>query len=222
VAAGIVRPLEAGRHPTAVELAVRPMSADVAAVERELRTRAGSDRDRCFGYFPGLNGASGIASDLPACRAFARRLPELVVRGAPFRFNFLRLSLVQQSARAAYHLDSDVATAITGDVATISQRHILRLLLNLSARSERTLHYLNVDPGSVELIVEGCYIRVADPDAFRPHSLVARIPPRRGSRVHGLVFASNRVLHSGVDDELGHFVAAYGAEEDASGSSQRG
>ena len=177
MAAGTVRPLEASRHPTAVELAVPPMSAEAEAVELELRTRAGTDRDRCFGYFPGLNGASGIASDLSACREFARRLPELVVRGAPFQFNFLRLSLVQQSARAAYHLDSDAATAITGDVTTISQRHILRLLLNLSARSERTLHYLNVDPGSVELIVEGGYIRVADPDAFRPQSLVARIPP---------------------------------------------
>lgn len=162
MAAGTVRPLEASRHPTAVELAVPPMSAEAEAVELELRTRAGTDRDRCFGYFPGLNGASGIASDLSACREFARRLPELVVRGAPFQFNFLRLSLVQQSARAAYHLDSDAATAITGDVTTISQRHILRLLLNLSARSERTLHYLNVDPGSVELIVEGGYIRVAD------------------------------------------------------------
>ena len=222
MATRIVRPLEAGRHPTAVELDIAPMAAQLAAVEQELSTRAGWDRDRCFGYFPALNGASGIASDLSACREFAVRLPQLNVGGAPFRFNFLRLSLVQQSARAAYHLDSDAATAITGDVTTISQRHILRLLLNLSARGERTLHYLNVDPGSVELIVEDGYIRVADPQAFQPHSLVARIPPRRGSRVHGLVFASSRLLHSGVDDEHGHFVAAYGAEEDASDSSPRG
>lgn len=222
MAARVVRPLQAGRCPTAVELDIPPMAAEVAAVEAELRTRAGSDRDRCFGYFPGLNGASGIASDLPACREYAVRLPQLIVRGVRFRFNFLRLSLVQQSARAAYHLDSDAATAITGDVTTISQRHILRLLLNLSARGERTLHYLNVDPSSVELIGEDGYVRVAEPEAFQPHSLVARIPPRRGSRVHGLVFASNLVLHSGVDDEHGHFVAAYGAEEDASDSSLRG
>jgi len=73
------------------------MAAQLAAVEQELSTRAGSDRDRCFGYFPRLNGASGIASDLSACREFAVRLPQLIVRGVPFRFNFLRLSLVQQS-----------------------------------------------------------------------------------------------------------------------------
>ena len=96
MAAGIARPLEASRHPISVELDIPPMAAEVAAVEHELRTRAGADRDRCFGYFPGLNGANGIAGDLPACREFAVRLPQLVVRGVRLRFNFLRLSLVQQ------------------------------------------------------------------------------------------------------------------------------
>jgi hypothetical protein len=30
--------------------------------------------------------------------------------------------------------------------------------------------------------------------------------------VHGVTFASNRVLHSGLDGESGHFIAAYGVE----------
>ena len=42
-------------------------------------------------------------------------------------------------------------------------------------------------------------------------------PPRHGASVHGLAFVSNRVLHSGVDDESGHFIAAYGMETDESG-----
>jgi hypothetical protein len=69
---------------------------------------------------------------------------------------------------------------------------------------------------SVDLIVEGSYIRAADPEDLHRHALIASIPPRSGSAVHGLVFSSNRVLHSGVDDARGHFVAAYGVEEAAS------
>jgi hypothetical protein len=30
--------------------------------------------------------------------------------------------------------------------------------------------------------------------------------------IRGLAFASNRVLHSGLDGERGHFIAAYGLE----------
>lgn len=62
------------------------MVGAVAAVEDELRARAGSDRDGCCGYFPALNGMSGIVSDLPACRGFAVLLPQLVFRGLAFRF----------------------------------------------------------------------------------------------------------------------------------------
>jgi hypothetical protein len=43
-------------------------------------------------------------------------------------------------------------------------------------------------------------------------SRVAVIPPRVGTTVHGLAFASNRVLHSGLDGEHGHLIAAYGRE----------
>jgi hypothetical protein len=123
---------------------------------------------------------------------------------------------VQQTAHASYHLDSDAATALTGDVATINHREIRRLLLNLSTRSDRSLHYLNLDPDSVELAVDGSYVRVADPETLRRYSLIATIPRRDGFTVHGLVSASNQVLHSGVDDEHGHFIAAYGIEIDAS------
>lgn len=59
---------------------------------------------------------------------------------------------------------------------------------------------------------------MADPEALRGYGLISTIPRRRDSTVHGLVFASNLVLHSGVDDEHGHFVAAYGIETDASES----
>ena len=52
----------------------------------------------------------------------------------------------------------------------------------------------------------------ADPDAVRPHARVLTVSRRRDATVHGAVFASNLVLHSGVDDADGHFVAAYGID----------
>jgi hypothetical protein len=199
-----------------VSLEIPAISEPAAAAEIELRDRALVDRDRCCGYFPTLDGVPGIVTDLPACAEFAIRLPEINCSAALYRFNFLRLSLVQQSANAAYHLDSDADTAITGEVARLGERRIMRLLLNLHPDSDRAVHYLDLDPSSIELAVEGSYLGVADPAAVQPYARVLRIPRRRGATVHGIAFASNLVLHSGVDDIRGHFVAAYGIEAVAS------
>jgi hypothetical protein len=134
------------------------------------------------------------------------------LRASEVPLSFVRLSLVQQSADPTFHLDSDAATALTGEVADLADRRVSRLLINLSTRNERALHYLDVDPGSVALEVEGSYVRAANPARLRRSSRIATIARRSGSRVHGLAFTSNLVLHPGVDDASGHFVAAYGTE----------
>ena len=92
----------------------------------------------------------------------------------------------------------------------------MRLLLNLSTRSSRTLHYLDVDPWSVKLAAQGSSLCAAGPGALRSRARVLTIPHRHGSTVRGVAFCSNIVLHSGVDDPHGHFVAAYGIDADAS------
>jgi hypothetical protein len=209
----ITRQLAAIHHPVAVEIHLPGLAESAVGAEFELVARAALDRDSCCGYFPALEGVLGIDCDLPACRAFAFSLPVINYGGAEFRFNFLRLSLKQQSVDPAYHLDSDAATALSGDLTTIGQRRVERLLLNLSSRNERTLHYLDVDARCVDLVADGSYVRVADPRRFADHALTATIPPRHGSHVAGLLFAANVVLHSGVDDTSGHFVGAYGIDE---------
>lgn len=217
----LLSPLDADRHPVAVALDLPRLAENAASVAVELGARAAGDRDRCCGYFPALEGVAGIDHDLPACRAFATCLPLISHGGVEYRFNFLRLSLQQQSADPAYHLDSDAATALSGDLTTLSRRRVVRLILNLSSLNQRTLHYLDVDPGGVDLVAEGSYVRVADPRRYSRRALTAVIPARRRSRVAGLLFAANQVLHSGVDNADGHFVAAYGidaVDEAASGS----
>jgi hypothetical protein len=186
------RPLdwrEPSHRPTAVALEIPAVAEIATAAQCELRKRALVDRDRCRGYFPALDGAPGILADLPACREFAARLPQIRCSEVIYRFNFLRLSLVQQSADPAYHLDSDADTAITGDLATLRKERVLRLLLNMSTRTERNLHYLDIDPRSVELDAE----RVISMrrEACRAWSLRTRDGnsaasrlPRRRRRVH--------------------------------------
>jgi hypothetical protein len=88
------------------------------------------------------------------------------------------------------------------------------MVLNLSAVGQRAVHYLDIDSKSIELIAREGYVRIARTESLEDKALTAVIPPRRGATVHGLVFVSNRVLHSGVDDESGHFIAAYGTETD--------
>jgi hypothetical protein len=187
-----------------------PATGYVDAAERELRHHAGNDEHRCWGYFPSLTGRPGIHTDLPACRDFATALPEIVAAGVTYQFNFIRLSLRCQSLQPAYHLDSDAATALTGDPATVHERLVGRILLNLSATEERHLYYLDLRAGAATLAREGSYVRASDPGQVGRHAMRATIPPRSGSLVHGIAFLANHVLHSGVDGPRGHFIAAYG------------
>jgi hypothetical protein len=206
--------LDVGYHPTPIALHVPYFAQGAPDAEKELRKRARYDFDKCCGYFPALAGADGIVSDLPACRMFATEVPQITHDGSVYQFNFLRVSLVQQSSEPEFHLDSDATTALTGDAATLRRRHVLRMVLNLSAVSQRALHYLDIDSQSIELIARGGYVKAARTESLDDKVLTAVIPRRRGASVHGLVFVSNRVLHSGVDDESGHFIAAYGMETD--------
>ena len=49
----------------------------------------------------------------------------------------------------------------------------------------------------------------ADPASLERFARSVAIPRRQGASVAGLMFVSNLVLHSGVDDPSGHFLAAY-------------
>jgi hypothetical protein len=210
----ILSRLAVAHHPTPIALHVPYFDHGARAAEKELRSRARYDVDKCCGYFPALQGTDGIVSDLPVCQMFAAELPRITHNELVYDFNFLRVSLVQQSSKPEFHLDSDATTALTGDAATLRGRHVLRMVLNLSAVSRRRLHYLDIDPWSIELEARGGYVRAARMEWLDDDVVTAVIPPRRGGSVHGLVFVSNRVLHSGVDDESGHFIAAYGMETD--------
>ncbi len=182
------------------------------AVWSELAGWAAMDAEQCCGYFPSLAGRAGIVHDLPACRRFADECPEIVTEGCTLRFSFIRVSLRRQAEAPAYHLDTDASTAVTGKPATLKDRLVRRVLLNLSATQERVLHYLDLDPYTTRLAYRASYVCLGDTEAARDRETHITIPPRRGCIIHGVSFVANHVLHSGVDTESGHFVAAYGLE----------
>jgi hypothetical protein len=189
-----------------------PAVQAIKRADHELRCRAATDEDRCAGFFPSLSGLPDIDSDLPSCRALAHLVPEIEHEGRTYGFNFIRLSLVCQASAPSWHIDSDAATALTGGDVNPADRLIHRLLLNLSEARERVLHYLDVDALKIDLVQDGGYIRPAKTRSPVGKALSISVPAREGSVVHGISFVSNRILHSGQDDENGHLVAAYGLE----------
>ena len=177
----------------------------------ELRLKAAADANACYGYFPGMAGAAGIDSDLPACRRLLDSLPALALANRRLSFNFVRLSLAKQVGSFPFHLDSDTRTGFTGDPAALKRRLVLRLLINLSAVHPRTLSFLNIDTACVRLESKAGYVHYCEPV---DHGAIERIviPSRRECRTHGVLLCANRVMHTGQDDEHGHFVAAFGWE----------
>jgi hypothetical protein len=193
------------------------LEPDVLEAARcELVQRAARDTDQCCGYFPALAGRQGILDELPACKRFAAAYPEIELNGFTLRFSFMRLSLRRQASAPAYHLDTDAATAVTGDPATLEERLVRRALVNFSASQERVVHYLDLDASTTTLTVESSYAHLGDENVRQGRERRIAIPRRVGDIVHGVNFVANRVLHSGVDGHTGHFVAAYGRDCSAS------
>jgi len=193
-----------------VSVRLEDYSVDAAALE--LKTMAEPDDNKCCGYFPAMH-ADGINMDLPASKAFAETYPEFEVDGMPVGFSFLRMSLKKQEAKASFHLDTDAATALTGEPDTVTQRRVVRLLLNFSILHHRTLAFLDVDPTSLPPSFNQNYV-YCPPEAVPQDSVrTIAIPPRAGRLVQGVLFYSSRVYHTGQDDEHGHFVGAYGRED---------
>lgn len=139
-------------------------------------------------------------------------MPTVDVDQGPLHFNFIRLSLIRQDGSSSFHLDTDAGTALTGSIQTIRSRLVSRLLLNLSSTYVRSLSFVNVDPEALRLSSEQGYFYS---NAEFPEESVETImiPPREKHSLHGILLASNKVLHSGKDDEHGHFVMAFGRED---------
>lgn len=211
----VIPKLSSDFQPKIVTINLPFKSSLIQKTEGELGLHAQRDDDKCYGYFPGMGDRRGIDANLPVSQSFADGAQYLTVDGKKLNFNFLRLSLIDQPSISPFHLDSDSATALTGDVATMSQRLVWRLLINLSPVRSRTVIYLDLDPSSVELINDRGYISYPSKSITDDMIKKVELSPRSGSEVSAVLFCASRVLHAGKDINGGHFVAGYGVDEKA-------
>lgn len=180
----------------------------IEAAHDELEERAVFDRDLCMGYFPAIQG-QGESADLPHCRELAESLPHIQIsNGLPLGFDWLRLSLKKQPKKAPYHLDLSRGTGMS---SVEGAKRITRLLLNFSPDFSRKIGYLVVDPLDAPLKADnGFRIYDGDPPSRAARTLI--IPPRQRGMVFGAIIEVTNVLHSGIEEEDGHFLASYSTE----------
>src|SRR5262245_18042649 len=145
-------------RPKPVTISAPVAARLIDAAHRELRQRASTDANACFGYFPALAGARGIDCALPACRHLSRAMPAIELEQAIYAFNFVRLSLIRQRCLAPFRFDSDAATAISGNIGSMHERPVFRLLLKLSPTHARRLLYLDPNCDRGPLARHGGYL----------------------------------------------------------------
>jgi hypothetical protein len=203
--------LNAEYEPAIISIELAGVSSAIDAVQQELTERALQTPSRCYGYFPDVK-EEGVRRDLPACEAFADNLPTVQVNGQYLGFNFLRMSLVKQEAKAHFHIDTDLASGFGGERRYVLTRRVWRLILNLSSVNDRRIAYSSQHPESIPLVDEDGYVHCPSGYIDERAMTILSIRPRVRDTIYGALLCVSQVLHSGQDDELGHFVASYGED----------
>lgn len=206
-----MKPLSHGDKPRAVQLELDDITLRrIQSCERELAAKAHSDKNKCYGYFPGFQAS---CPDLPASSELAEELSQVSVAGVDLDFNFVRFSAIHQQSLYPFHIDSDTATALTGSFNRVRTSTMWRALLNLSSIFDRTIEYLDIDVPTIDkaglLHEQDGYIAYTG-DMVQKQTIA--IPKLASFTISGVLFKANRVLHGGRDNAGGHFVAAYGRE----------
>jgi hypothetical protein len=178
----------------------------LSGVTDELEFNALSDIDACSVYSSYANGGSNRG--LVLSEKFARQNSALPMNGLEdFSFGFLQLSLFPQKSMHGLYVESNSVSGI-GEQTLHSRSW--RAILNLGHYARKMTY--SVQPLSqLELVDVGGLRTCDDYNTKLVRSLI--LPPRNSGRVFGLTFCASEVLHGGLDDENGHFIASYGLEE---------
>ena len=204
--------LAATYQPRLVSLVLPGLSSVLLAAKQELIDKTKADANKCMGYFPGLKKsplAKAVDFDFPSCREFAEAFPSVQLGNETFMFNFVRMSLVRQAGDFPFHLDTDAASAMGGTEQTIATKEVWRILLNMSDTGSRKLEYIDQPSEDFEIEFHKGYLHTPDKEALNFVRSVDLLP-RRGDTVSAVVLCASKVLHTGRDDDKGHFVAGYG------------
>ena len=205
-----------------LQFPIRQGDHDFDGAFRELKTAMQGKEDPLWGYFPQHPDQNFVnARPLPACHALETSLREKILECndifMDLQLAFIRLCLrdIRGKEHGGFHVDLDPGSAFIGDEKNDGTRNICRLVFNLHPEEPRELHYLS---NSLKELAElglqytrHSYQGIPE-DRLPTGARVCRafIPPREPVVLHGAVFWSNFVPHTGVDNARGHFVAGYG------------
>lgn len=183
--------------------------------QKELFKYAEENATLVWGYYTSLN--QGDQKAYPHCIRMAEQLQELVNQIDPkLQLAFIRASRGKQvSTVGGLHVDSHVDGRPIQDPNRKSGEEVLRVLINFGNHS-RTLGYSDASLEEIEqqggMLTEMGYIQVDLPESLTMKTV--DLPPREKDAVWVLKFWASQTPHTGIDDENGHLLVAYGRYAD--------
>ncbi|MBI3334197.1 hypothetical protein HYZ97_01815 [Candidatus Pacearchaeota archaeon] len=181
------------------------LGANVQATKNELKCYAEKTKDKLWGYFPGTEEKE--SEKYPQTIALARQISVLI--GEDIRqCAFIRLCGGRPETEfGGLHLDTRSKAAEEEG----AKRDILRILVNLH-KKPRKLRYCPLEAEELRKkdikVSTHKYTVVTLPDTVKTE--IIEIPPLTDNSVYVLKFIATRILHVGVNDEHGHFIASFG------------
>ena len=180
----------------------------------ELHAHANKERTLVWGFYTAYSDKTD--PDYEHSIQLIEQLRPLVDQVSPdLELAFLRTSTgKQESGIGGLHLDAHKDSRPVQDPNRKEKEHVLRVLFNLG-NAPRTLGYHDASLKEIEekggTLTEMGYTKVELPESLPMKKL--DIPPIEEDGIWVLSFYASLVPHTGIDDEKGHLLAAYGLYE---------
>ncbi len=171
------------------------------------------DTSHTWGYFPQY---CKDPQQYTKCIELNRQLTSHIVQKQPHPENTMSLAFIRRATAkpisdyCGFHIDVDVGVGHQRDQE--QQGDIIRLVLNLDEKAQRTVGFIPFTKQQLRAqgfsIPEDNY-KMLDFEQNFPKKYI-NIPARTNTKLYGLKFWASQIPHTGITDELGHFVAAFG------------
>ena len=176
------------------------------AAQKELVQSATKNKSLVWGYYSSLD----KETTYPACAQLAQDLRKIT--GTSLQLAFIRVSTgKQESGIGGLHTDSHIDGRPIVDPTRKENEEVLRVLLN-GGTMPRKLGYCEFTPNELAqkgaILTEMGYTKVELPSSISMKTI--EIPPREENAIWALTFWASLIPHTGIDDERGHFLIAYG------------
>ncbi len=175
-------------------------------IQNYLELRALQENASCWAYMP-----SQEAADIKPLQRFVDANRLKFVGNSLYELSLLRRSIdpvVALGGVGALHLDSvDSSGLLPSSEARQNEGDLFRLVVNLHPGASRRVGFCFQYPGLS--LDEYDYGFRATNSYDRARYFELEINPQTGNEFDALEFCASSILHAGLDDKHGHFVALY-------------